>query len=473
MISTRLFTLLFSVSAALLAIHGTATARGASVVFTGNTVDIGLGELAKGVSAASSKTDLESLATAVTDRYHDLGYTTTFVEKVTVGKGGVVEVTVRESKIAGITVRGVSGGTASRISSMLRPVEGELYNAHVLRRRSIEARRRLDISSINISVENLDGTGDVSLVVTARDSIMGKVHGEVSYEPIYGLSPILAYSHRMERLTLYMLGNAGIRQGEFRKKEGFLRLSSGITESWHIFVDYGWTGKTDVWESAEVEYRERTHRPSAGMGIQIGGFKFEISCVRSCIDLQNYPAAEGGYSELSAKALAEYRDTGVLVQRRDGKRFSITTSTGKSTLEDGYFMTGEGMAVVTWSPALWLTFRSRLLGQYTTAGERYYRFYVYDRFLPGFMDDYSSTRTRGVMGIETEFELYPDTLYFGPLVNAGRFRSETDPSWSNATGAGASVSARVGNFGFQAVYAWDITGDVNDGSFLVTADGTF
>ncbi len=453
--------------------QGTASADGDSVIFTGNTIDIGLRELAKGITAASSKRDLESLAAAVTDRYHKLGYTTTMVEKIHVRKDGIVEIAIRESKIAEITVRGVSDGIAKSICAILRPSEGELYNVHVLRSRSMEVRRRLDISSIKIRVLNRDGSEDVSLVVTARRPLWGTFRGEMLYEPIYGLSPFIEYRQKMAQCSLTLHGNAGVRQSEFRKKEGVLRFSVETFDRCQIFADFGWTGKTDVWESAHTEYHERTHRPSVGMNVQSGGFVFELSFVQSSIHLRDYPSGEDDHSELFVKASAAYRETDILLPGMDGKSFAISASSGKSSLLEGYFMKGEAMGVTSWSPAVWLTFRSKFIGQYVSAHERYYMFYVFDRFLPGFADDFTSTTARLLLGVESEFEVYPDTVYLAPLVNGGRFRSEAGPSWYNAVGSGISISVRIGTFGFQAVYAWDIQGNMKDGSFLMTANGTF
>jgi hypothetical protein len=442
------------------------------VIVTGSTVDIGLAGLIEASTRPLSPRDMESLAVAITDRYHDLGYTTCYVEKVTVGKNGIVEIRVRESRIADVEISGLSGHTASRVREILVPVEGELYNRLRIRERAMTARRSLRLAGMKITTENHAGGPDVRLKVSAAQSPAGRISGGMRYEPIYGFAPVIHWEQAAGKFAVAAACESGYRDGDIRKLAGDLRLFALISPAWSLFAGYRLSKTLETWESRDSEYGDLTHAPSAGTRLAYGDFFIDLSLGKSFISLEGYGDARHEQSDEHLDLAANYSNRNRVMISDDDTAASLSMTAGKGTLYDDPYLRGEFTAHTTWSPLVWLKVRPGILAYHTTARERYYWTYVFDRNMPGFVNDYTASRTRYVAGLDLEFETYPETVFLGPVANSGYFLDESG-YWTVKTGGGFAVRVRLGSFYFHARYAWELAGNPRDGSAIVSAEGTF
>lgn len=441
------------------------------VVLNGNTVDIGLEEITGGVRVSKSQVDLESLAVAITDRYHQRGYTTSHVEKMTIRKDGILEIAIRESKIAGVAVSGISGAAAARLRELIAPVQGEVYNRDIVRERAMTARRLLHLSRIKISAVNHEGSADVLLRVETGESVSGRIGGGMYYEPIYGMAPAIIYEQEIDSFGFSFRGEAGYREGDFRKLEAGTRIYTLLNRTWSLFADYEFQQRRETWQLEQQEYNDISHIPSAGVRAKLDGFVADMALGKSYISLEGYGEHPSEQSDTHLNFFASYFDGMRRINIDEGTGIALSLTAGYGSIIGKSYLRGEWKAHTTWSPLIWLKVRPRVLAGHTTANERYYWWYVFDKNLAGFSDDFTATKTRFVTGADLELEAYPETLYLGPFVNSGRFLDESD-AWRTKTGGGAAARVHLGGFSFIVRYAWDLSGSVLNGGVIFSAEGT-
>ncbi len=442
------------------------------IVFTGNTVDVGLHELAGKKNISTTETDLEALSVEVTNRYHGMGYTTTHVETVLVQRDGTIEVRIRESKIAGIGVDGISGASASRLKEILVPSPGEVYNRNTMHERSLSARRALGLGRLDISVINFNGGSDVYLNVSTAKSNMGRFSGGVWYEPIYGISPALSYTRGTDEAIVLLHGNAGYRDGEFKKITGSACVYALLTEKFSLFAQYQLSRKVEIWESAALAYIDISHTPGAGVRYSHKELLATLSANRCFISLEGYSGLSSQQSDIYAEFTASYTNRHRLITESDATGIEMAIRGGHGSIMDTHYLRIDMSAYTVWSPFVWMKLRSRTAAEHVTSDERYYWNYMFDKNFSGFPGDYTATKTRFVAGFDLEFETFPETLYAGPVLNAGRYVDESD-AWDTKMGGGGKLLVRLGTFYCMLGYAWDLSGSAADGGLVFSVEGTF
>src|SRR6056297_3083709 len=76
------------------------------VEFVGNTVNLELDALTPGYIGEVTRKDIDHLAVRVTRKYHEAGYTTSYVDRMELTEEGALRIYVQESRIQEVRVRG-------------------------------------------------------------------------------------------------------------------------------------------------------------------------------------------------------------------------------------------------------------------------------------------------------------------------------------------------------------------------------
>jgi len=463
----------------IIALLLSAPAFAAEVVLVGSSIGIDVMKITGGRPVATGRSELQALAAAITDEYHRRGYTTSFVEKVSLRADGTVEVRVRESAIARVSVSGVGEREAAEIGAFLAPEPGELYNRNILRERMDAARSRFNLDSIVIRPVNYEGTGDVFLSVSVRRRSPGSVYGGIGVDPIYGIMPRVGWRLPFAPSSLDLRATAGIRD-RLRKAEGEARYTRTLGEGYSSFfigADGGMT--VERWETAERDYTVKSGACVLGLGFAadlpasfMAWLKLYGRGVYAVLDDYRHDGSAGLNRELRAVADLLISDRFYLIEKRDATSFSAVASFGAGDLEPGGCFIAESRLRVPLR--LFPIFRliPRASSYYTDSRERFYLRYVFDGDLMGFSGDFSAARWKLVAGLDAEFEIVPSFFFVGPFVNGGRFLDERERGRS-ASGVGARASIEYRGTMASISYAWDASAGPSSGGVYIAAESLF
>ncbi|HSV98494.1 MAG TPA: hypothetical protein VLM75_16360 [Spirochaetota bacterium] len=451
----------------------------ADIVLVGSTLGLDVKSMEGGRPVSTGRAELQALAARITDEYHRRGYTTSYVEKVSVRPDGAIEVRVIESRIAGASVSGVSEREAGEIRSLLVPAEGELYNRNALKERMDLARARFNLDSVVVRPLNYEGTGDVFLSVNVRRRSPGSFYGGIGVDPIYGIMPRIGWRLPFAPSSLDLKTTAGFRD-RLRKAGGEARYTHTLGEghsSFFIGADGGMT--VERWEAPERDYAVKAGASILGMG-------FAADLPLSFLAWLNL-YGRGQYSDVrdytregSSRTIRDLRgvadllvtDRFYLLEKRDATSFSAVFSLGAGDLEPGGYFIAESRFCAP--IRLFSIFRliPRASSYYTDSRERFHMRYVFDGDLPGFAGDFSAARWKLVAGLDAEFEIVPSFLFAGPLVSGGRFLDEEERRRS-ATGLGLKAAIEHRGTMASVSYAWDASAGPSHGGVYIAAESLF
>ncbi|MGV7930667.1 MAG: hypothetical protein AB2L13_17480 [Spirochaetota bacterium] len=469
----------FSAALVIITLGFSARALAADIVLMGSTIGIDVKRLEGGLPVSTGRAELQALAARITDEYHRRGYTTSYVEKVSVRPDGAIEVRVLESRIAGASVSGVGEREAGEIRSLLVPAEGGLYNRNALKERMDLARARFNLDSIVIRPVNYEGTGDVFLSVSVRRRAPGSFYGGIGVDPIYGIMPRIGWRLPFAPSSLDLNATAGIRD-RLRKAEGEARYTRTIGEghtSFFIGADGGMT--VERWETPERDYTVKAGASILGMGFAAdlpASFLVWLKLYGrgQYSDVRDYAREGSSETNRDLRLVADLlvTDRFYLLEKRDATSFSAIFSTGASDFEPGGCFIAESRFRVP--VRLFSIFRliPRASSYYTDSRERFYMRYVFDGDLMGFAGDYSAARWKLTAGLDAEFEIVPSFFFMGPFVNGGRFLDE-DARGRSASGVGMRGSIEHRGTMASLSYAWDASAGPSRGGVYIAAESLF
>jgi hypothetical protein len=451
------------------------------IIIRGNSIPLDFGPVLRQSGELSQK-EIELLGTIITDLYHQSGYTTSYVDRFVLRSDGVLEIHVRESRIVGVQVSGVSQPREDEIASMIVVQRGEIYNRYILRDRVENVKRRFALRSIDVQVKNYGDSGDVYLSVTVRRSLPGKFAGGVTVEPIYGLTPEMGYWYPFNNSVIRIIARAGYRDDEFRKVEGDIRYQRAFGEGrWAFFLGMIGNRLIEQWESLEREYTTTSLTPVSGIVFMPGrAFRCTLSFREIITRLSDYrkdeieDEFEDEFLDYDSRGTLElqYSDRYYLLQKREATNLKISVSGGRSTLENGGYVQANGSFRSSVTLLSWARFIPRLNVFYTTSDERFLWTYVFDWSLLGFFNDFTASKWKNTGGLDLELEISPEFLYIGPFVNSGYFKDEFD-EWVWKHGGGAKTTVHFRGFDVQISYAWDLSRRPADGGLYIFVSGRF
>lgn len=445
----------------------------------GATAGIDFAPLLRGKTGELSRKEIEHLGALVTEEYHRRGYATSYAERLLVTKGGILEIHVRESRLRAVRIEEAGVDEAAQIEALLMERPGELYNRNAVQERARIVRERLNLERIRIEPVNFEDTPDVLLLVRIERRGRGKFSGVLGYNPIYGVSPELAFFHPGEGASLSLKARGGYRADVVRMLEGEARGVVGGGGKSGVGLVLGIEGgrRVEIWESRDDEYSHVSCSPSAGLRLiselsQSYVLWTEVLFKGAMSRLDGYD----GRNVLNREALAVL-DLGVsnryyMLESRNATELRCVISGGISDMEKKGVVSASADFSTSLLPVYWLRLVPRLHSFAASSGERVYRRYVFDRHLMGFGEEFAASRWKNVAGLEAEFELSPELLYLGPFGNAGYYINEHG-TWSLAGAAGMKARFVYRDLSIAAYYGFDVTGAVTKGSVYFFGESSF
>lgn len=443
------------------------------VEIIGNTAGVDLQSITSQSTGNRTERDIRAVGAAVTAAYHNRGYTTTRVDRLVLRRDGTLQVYILESRIRDITVTGVSGGKAAKISASLGELTGRLYNSNLVRERVEAIKMEYRLNRVSVTLRNYHNSADVLLSVEVRESAAGNVYGGIGIEPIYGITPSLGYYHPFSGTALDMHGEAGYREGRFRKLSGDMKFFIFSDDNDTAFyLGAGCSRHIETWEYQNFDYTVLAYSSSLGFRTVFRAVIFDISLKEIVSQIDNYYSEIYDDYDTRLTASVIYADNSNLMDRHNATRISASISGGKSSLEESGYSIASIDIRAPFSPAVWFRIIPRAHVRHTTSQKRFFWSYVYDADLLGFFDDFTASRFKNVAGIDFEFELFPELLYAGPFINTGYFENEIR-EWDWKTGTGCKVRIRYRGLHIQSYYAWDLAKNPSNGGLYIFAESRF
>jgi len=439
----------------------------------GNNAGVNLDRIVSRAPGSFSERDIRAVGTAVTASYHALGYTTSRVDRLVLRRDGTLQVYIIESHIRDITVSGVSGGKADKIRAFLAGFINQVYNRPMVLERAEALKREFNLNRVLISPRNYRNSPDVLISVEVQESTVGNVYGGIGIEPIYGVVPSLGYYYPFTGTALDMHGEAGYREGRFRKVKGDITFFIFSDDNGcALYFSGGGSRHIETWEYQDHTYTVLSWSSAIGIRAVYRALIFDISLREIVSGITDYYIEEYDDYDTRITASIVYADNTDLMDRYNTTRISASVSGGKSTMEDSGYSIADLDIRVPFSPAVWFRIIPRAHVRYTTSHKRFFWSYVYDAHLLGFFDDYTASRFKNIAGIDFEFELFPELLYTGPFINSGYFENELQ-EWDMQTGTGLKIRLKYKKLHIQSYYAWDISKNPSKGGLYIFAESRF
>lgn len=443
----------------------------------GNTLDLGIEKMLKKMLVEEKsdldRKDIESIGTRVTNEYHQLGYTTTYVDRLVLKKDGVLEIYIRESRILKVNISGADSKDVRDIELMIVPVKSEVYNKFDIERRVERIKRIYDFHDAKIYAINYKDSGDVFLSVKLEKKVRGNFYGGIGVNPIYGFSPSLGYFYPFKDSALDLFSRAGYRDGEFRRLEGDAKYFF-FTDETNIAYYFGVKSSRllEVWETIDKEYTVLSITPITGVRYIHRYIMLDLRLNEIVASIDNYRDDKFINYDTRLALEIEVSNRFRLLVKDDSTDLKLSLSAGKSELNPEGYIISALYFKTSIMPFSWLRFIPQAHIYYTGSDERFLHSYVYDRHLIGFFDDFTASRWKNMGGVDTEIEVITQRFYAGPFINSGYFKDEFD-NWKRETGGGVKGKISYRRLLVEIYFAWDLSEGPSSGGLFITGGSRF
>jgi outer membrane protein assembly factor BamA len=442
----------------------------------GSTIELDMKEYIKNIKGDLSRKDIEAIGVKVTYEYHEMGYTTSYVEKLTVRDNGLLEIHIKESKILGVNITGISGKEKNGIELLFNSLTGNIYNKYKIEKKAASIKREHNLEAVQIYPINYGDSADVFLSIKLTKKSAGNFYGGIGFEPIYGISPYLGYYHPFTDTALDLYAKAGYREGKFRKAEGDIKFFLfPDNDPRGFYIGSNAAMYLERWESRGSDYRRISLSPVLGYRVIYQYLILDFFANEIISDIENYKDTDNNKSrDYDSRITLElgFSNRADLLLKKDATDIKLSVSSGKSDLFKKYYLISSGEFKSTIAPFAWLRIKPALYSYYTTSDERFYWQYVYDKRLLGFFNDYTASKWKSTAGLDFEFEIVPQFFYSGPFINTGYFLDES-LDWQSRTGGGLMGVIEFTNSYIGVYFAWDLSKGPSKGGLSILAGGTF
>ncbi len=408
----------------------------AKVVVLGLTVPINIADIEN--KSVVSEQQAKVLAIALTNKLHESGYTTSYVNRYQL-ENDICYLYVVESHIADIQLAADSA-LKEYIMQDLQKLLGAVYNRKTVHAFLVQLKEKYLLDLIQINVVNYNESDDVSLVIRVRARKIAWSF-EVATLPIYGITPSIVVTVPMHKAVMTMQGQVGFNEERVTLEKGvFEYMSFPATIGFHagVLVSREYT----VWERYGTDFTVTIAKPYAGIGIFKNRGVFDISAFLYGVATY-YKVSEHNTAELEDT----YKDAGIelRIQSKDDRSIAKKNKTLQASLfagfsQDEYLLTSRALGIAP----LQITSRFYVIPSaysfYTNSFKRIYTEYVFDSYLLGFASRYTSTQSRHIAKLELMNEVIYEFVFFEIFGASGVYKSEYN-RWEKTSswGAGADI----------------------------------
>lgn len=471
---SKIIIFFFMFSSAILSLYSPAAAiEIKKVILKGCTVEIIQNKIPN-ISGDLDNNEIRNMGIKLTDEYHSLGYTTSYVDKLVISEKGVLEIYIIESKILGINITGIEKED-SDLEKAVYSWKGDIYNRFTAEKNAEDLRRRFNLDSVKIYTVNYQDSGDVFLSVKVKKKSRGNFYGSIGVEPIYGITPVLGYYYPFTESAVDLYARLGYRDSEIRRAEGDIKYFVFFKDnSSAVYAGTNCSRFIDRWESRDMDYTTLSVYPVIGFRSIFSFVTFDISVKEIITEIKDYGTEGYRLRDYDTRLSVDLdiSNKGEVLSMHDQAALKVNISGGRDNLNGNGYINLSGDFQTSFSPAMWVVFIPSLYSWYTTSDERFFREYVFDTHLLGFYNDFTSTKCRNTAGMYIESEISPGFVYAGPFVNTGYFLNESD-KWRSETGGGVKTTIIYGDLNVEIYYAWDLSESPSRGGLSVLINGKF
>ncbi|MEJ5360510.1 MAG: hypothetical protein WHV26_00485 [Spirochaetota bacterium] len=423
----------------------------AKVVVSGLTIPLDIAEIEN--QTVASEQQAKALAIALTNKLHESGYTTSYVNRYQ-RDGDICYLYVVESRIADIKLTADSF-VKELIMQDLQKLLGTVYNRKTVHAFLVQLKEKYILDSIQVNVANYNEGNDVILTVHVKAKRLVFAF-EINTLPIYGIVPSITLSLPLYKAVITGEGQVGFNEERVTLKKGVLEyMSYSSTIAWHTGLlasqEYA------VWERYGADFTVTIAKPYTGIGIFHNSGVFDISAF--LYGVATYYRVSQEHSMLPLHDT--YKDAGLKLSIRttDGRSIAKKTTALNTTLfaglsQDEYILMSRASVYIPLQVTSRLYVAPSGYSFYTNSHNRMYAEYVFDSYLLGYSRRYTTTQSRHIAKLELGYEVLYELMYFEIFGSSGVYKSEYD-RWETTSSYGAGASVYYTTILFTIGCAWN------------------
>lgn len=441
----------------------------ARIRFHGSSSAVKISDLVNIKTDKLTEVDIKRICAAITDRYHEQGYTAFYIKRAELNKDGTVDLFFNEAIVSEIVLTGVSSGSDEVSASIF--TKGELFNEYTLKRNITETKKKFNIKQLNVSIRRGDEE-QIVLTALAVEKI-NELETGVFNSPVYGILPGLEYriNYGGSLAGVSFASSFNQRERSYSSGSLFFNTESNPGNS-YFTLSADVSDKRDSFsEDNELIYRHKSLTTKGGYCYNKGASRFNFFITGTADELEDYPGENEGFSFSGLQFKLNYDNSPYKIDYNETASGEIDFSAGWNFIEER--MSSKLNLNYLFNIPLSYGFFFSLNGNslYTSDNERLSHFYLYDRFFPCRGDDYSIASWRIVAGADLAYEAMRRTVYILPGFKWGLHNAEDENN--NVCAAALKLLFNTESAKIELSYSYDINLDIKDGFFMFSAAAVY
>lgn len=423
----------------------------AKIIVVGLTVPIDVTYIEN--QTVASEQEAKVLAVTLTNRLHEAGYTTSYVQRYRLD-GDVCFLYVVESHIVNIQLMTDSDYKESIVQDLLK-LKGPVYNRQAVHSILLQLKEKYLLDSIQVDVANYAEGDDVSLIIRVRAKV-AVWSFEIATFPIYGVTPSITVSLPLYKAVINGQGQVGFNEERVTLKRGVLEYMSYPAKiGWHAGLQV--SQEYALWERYGTDFTKTMVKPFFGIGVFGNSGVFGISAfvygVATC-----YKVSE---QDTGSELHDTYKDAGLELRFRvkddrsiakKNTTFNVTLFTGIS--QEEYCVTSRAFAYLPLPVTSRLYIIPSGYSFYTTLHNRIYSEYVFDSYLLGYSNRYTATQSRHIARLELMYEVLYEFVFVDIFGSSGVYKTEY-ARWEMTSSYGVGAEVYYNTVVFNVGCAWN------------------
>ncbi len=455
-------------------IHNPAeAAEGKSLIrINGSSSIVDVSDILARISGVLSESDIKKICAEITGRYHDMGYSSFYIEKAVRNEDGTVDLLFKESIVAAVNVSGMGERSAETASSIF--TTGDLFNEFVLKEKISLTKKRFNLKQLNVTITRGDDDNIVLSAVAVER--VHEFYTAVYGSPVYGILPALTYRFSYGGFLSGITLESSFNQNERSYSRGSVFLNSdNVPGNPYFTLSADIVDKKESYENnGELIYKHRSISPEAGFYSYYGVAGLGVFATGTFNEFEDYPGEGEGISYSGMHLKFNYNDTPYKISYGDVTTAEADYYSGWNQIEKHISSKIVINYLINFSlfSELFITLNGHFF--YTTDDERFARVYVFDNLLPCRSEDFSSASWRNISGIDLNYEFLKRSLYAAPVLKWGIYNSGSENEVDESVlAAGFKIFFISDKIRMEASYLFDTDNPVKSGSFLFSATAVY
>jgi len=423
-------------------------------------------------SGVLSESDIKKICAEITGRYHDMGYSSFYIEKAVRNEDGTVDLLFKESMVTAVNLSGM-GEKSDDAASALFTI-GDFFNEFVLKEKISLTKKRFNLKQLNVTITR--GEDDSIILSAVAVERIHEFYTSVYGSPVYGIMPALAYrlSYGGVLSGITLVSSFNQNERSYRRGSVFLN-SDNVPGNPYFTLSADIVDRKDSYgNNGELIYTHRSLSPEAGFYSYYGAAGLGVFVAGTFNEFENYHGEDEGalYSGMHLKF--NYNDTPYKISYGDITKAEADYYSGWNQIEKKISSKIVINYLINFSllSEVFISLNGHFF--YTTDSERFARVYVFDNTLPCRSEDFSSASLRNISGIDFNYEILKRAFYAAPVFKWGIYNSGSENEVvESVLAAGVKIYFISDKIRMEASYLFETGNSVKSGSFLFSATAVY